>query len=157
MSRAKAGAGLAIGALGAVAIGWFTSRHTDAALMSRSSHLYAMVSSDDPFQYLGGLAAAAKVAGKSGDISLHVSQLQDAAEQHTETAARAIALAEANFKGGEFLVGNRYSLADLIVGVALQYVDFRYPHDWRSAAPKLRAWHAGIAARPAFVTSRKSS
>lgn len=67
-------------------------RHTDAALMSRSSHLYAMVSSDDPFQYLGGLAAAAKVAGKSGDISLHVSQLQDAAEQHTETAAQAIAL-----------------------------------------------------------------
>ena len=46
-----------------------------------------------------------------------------------------IALAEANFKGGEFLVGNRYSLADLIVGVALQYVDFRYPHDWRAASP----------------------
>jgi cobaltochelatase CobN len=67
-------------------------RHTDAALMSRSSHLYAMASSDDPFQYLGGLAAAAKVAGKSGDISLHVSQLQDAAEQHTETAAQALAL-----------------------------------------------------------------
>ncbi|PZP32121.1 MAG: cobaltochelatase subunit CobN [Roseateles depolymerans] len=67
-------------------------RHTDAALMSRSSHLYAMASSDDPFQYLGGLAAAAKVAGKTGDISLHVSQLQDAAEQHTETAAQAIAL-----------------------------------------------------------------
>jgi len=67
-------------------------RHTDAALMSRSSHLYAMVSSDDPFQYLGGLAAAAKVAGKSGDISLHVSQLQDATEQHTETAVQAIAL-----------------------------------------------------------------
>ena len=67
-------------------------RHTDAALMSRSSHLYAMASSDDPFQYLGGLAAAAKVAGKRGDIALHVSQLQDAAEQHTETAAQALAL-----------------------------------------------------------------
>jgi cobaltochelatase CobN len=67
-------------------------RHTDAALMSRSSHLYAMASSDDPFQYLGGLAAAARVAGKTGDIALHVSQLQDAAEQHTETAAQAIAL-----------------------------------------------------------------
>lgn len=67
-------------------------RHTDAALMSRSSHLYAMVSSDDPFQYLGGLAAAAKVAGSTKDIALHVSQLQDATEQHTETAAQAIAL-----------------------------------------------------------------
>lgn len=67
-------------------------RHTDAALMSRSSHLYAMASSDDPFQYLGGLAAAARAAGATHDISLHVSQLQDAAEQHTETAAQAIAL-----------------------------------------------------------------
>jgi cobaltochelatase CobN len=60
--------------------------------MSRSSHLYAMVSSDDPFQYLGGLAAAAKVAGNTSGVALHVSQLQDAAEQHTETAAQAIAL-----------------------------------------------------------------
>ena len=67
-------------------------RHTDAALMSRSSHLYAMVSSDDPFQYLGGLAAAARVAGNTQGIALHVSQLQDAAEPHTETAAQAIAL-----------------------------------------------------------------
>ncbi|MDH0863531.1 cobaltochelatase subunit CobN [Mitsuaria sp. GD03876] len=67
-------------------------RHTDAALMSRSSHLYAMVSSDDPFQYLGGLAAAAKVAGNTRGVALHVSQLQDAAEQHTETASQAIAL-----------------------------------------------------------------
>jgi glutathione S-transferase len=64
---------------------------------------------------------------------------------------RAIALGEASFKGGEFLVGNRFSLADLIMGVALQYVDFRYAHDWRSGAPKLAAWHAPIAARPAFV------
>ena len=45
-------------------------RHTDAALMSRSSHLYAMVSSDDPFQYLGGLAAAAKVAGNTRGVAV---------------------------------------------------------------------------------------
>jgi hypothetical protein len=32
LSRPKALAGLALGAFGAVAIGWFTSRHTDAAL-----------------------------------------------------------------------------------------------------------------------------
>lgn len=32
LTRSKAGAGLTVGALGAVAIGWFTSRHTDAAL-----------------------------------------------------------------------------------------------------------------------------
>ncbi len=66
---------------------------------------------------------------------------------------RSIALAESNFKSGEFLAGNRFSLADLIVGVALQYVDFRYSHDWRSGAPKLAAWHKGIAARPSFVNT----
>ena len=32
LSRAKAVAGLAVGGLGALAIGWFTSRHTDATL-----------------------------------------------------------------------------------------------------------------------------
>lgn len=66
-------------------------RHTDAAVLSRSSHLYAMVSSDDPFQYLGGLSAAARVAGRAQGLELHVSQLQDAGEAHTETARLAIA------------------------------------------------------------------
>lgn len=63
---------------------------------------------------------------------------------------RAIAVGEARFKGGEFLVGRTYTLADLVMGVALQYVDFRYPHDWRSKSPKLAKWHAGIVKRKAF-------
>ena len=67
-------------------------RRTDAAVMSRSSHLYAMVSSDDPFQYLGGLAAAARSAGRKEEVSLYVNQLQDSGEPVTETAQRAIAL-----------------------------------------------------------------
>jgi len=68
-------------------------RRTDAAILSRSSHLYAMVSSDDPFQYLGGLSAAARVAGRAAQgLELHVAQLQDAGEPTTETAQRAIAL-----------------------------------------------------------------
>ena len=67
-------------------------KQTDAALMSRSSHLYAMLSSDDPFQYLGGLSAAAKAAGRKEGLSLHVSQLQDANEQHTESAASSLAM-----------------------------------------------------------------
>jgi cobaltochelatase CobN len=66
-------------------------RRTDAAVLSRSSHLYAMVSSDDPFQYLGGLSAAARVAGRPQGLELHVSQLQDVGEAYTETARLAIA------------------------------------------------------------------
>jgi glutathione S-transferase len=81
-------------------------------------------------------------------------QWQDKLAREEGRVQRAIALAENNFKGGEFLVGNRFSLADLILGVALQYVDFRYAHDWRGASPKLKAWHAAIAARPSFVKTQ---
>jgi len=63
---------------------------------------------------------------------------------------RAAAAAESRFGGGAHLVARRLSLADLMMGVALQYVDFRYPHDWRSKAPRLAEWHAGIAARKSF-------
>jgi glutathione S-transferase len=63
---------------------------------------------------------------------------------------RASAAAEARFKGGPYLVAKRLSLADLMMGVALQYVDFRYAHDWRSKAPNLAQWHAGIVARRSF-------
>ena len=63
---------------------------------------------------------------------------------------RATRVGESAFKGGDYLVGKNLTLADLVMGVALQYVDFRYPHDWRSAAPKLARWHAGIARRASF-------
>jgi len=67
-------------------------RQTQAALLSRSSHLYGMASSDDPFQYLGGLSAAARRAGQSGGLQLYVSQLQDLGEARTDTAQRVMAL-----------------------------------------------------------------
>jgi glutathione S-transferase len=63
---------------------------------------------------------------------------------------RAAAVAESRFRGGPFLVGGRFTLADLILGVALQYVDFRCPNEWRSKCPKLAAWHEAIAARRSF-------
>lgn len=63
---------------------------------------------------------------------------------------RATAAAEQRFKGGVNLVGKRLTLADLMMGVALHYVDFRYPHAWREKAPKLAEWHSGIVARKSF-------
>lgn len=67
-------------------------RRTDAAILSRSSHLYAMATSDDPFQYLGGLAAAARHAGRPGTLPLHVSQLQETGEPQTTTVRQAMAM-----------------------------------------------------------------
>lgn len=63
---------------------------------------------------------------------------------------RAVTAAERAFKGGKYLVGGKFTLADLVMGAALQYVDFRYPHDWRSRAPKIAKWHAGITSRRSF-------
>lgn len=63
---------------------------------------------------------------------------------------RATEAAENAFKGARYLVGASFTMADLVMGVALQYVDFRYPHDWRSRARKLARWHAGIVGRPSF-------
>ncbi len=67
-------------------------RRSDAALLSRTSNLYGMVTSDDPFQYLGGLSAAARAAGKKQPLELYVGQLQNDAEAHTTTAQKSIAL-----------------------------------------------------------------
>ncbi len=78
-------------------------------------------------------------------------QMPEKMEREEKRIARAIDLAEKTMKeGSEFLLGNRFGLADIVMGVAMQYADFRYPHDWRSRAPKLSKWLAGVATRPSF-------
>lgn len=49
---------------------------TDAAMFSRSSNVYGLLTSDDPFQYLGGIAQAVRnIDGKSPE--LFISDLRD--------------------------------------------------------------------------------
>ena len=62
----------------------------DAAMMSRTSNTYGVLTSDDPFQYLGGLSLAIKeVSGRSP--ALYVQNLRDESEVITDDAAVAIA------------------------------------------------------------------
>jgi glutathione S-transferase len=43
----------------------------------------------------------------------------------------------------------RFSIGHIALGVALGYIDFRFPElAWRDGHPKLAAWHAAFAARP---------
>lgn len=48
------------------------------------------------------------------------------------------------------LEASKYSIGHISLGVALSYIDFRFPElDWRKDHPRLTAWHATFAARPA--------
>ena len=67
-----------------------------------------------------------------------------------ERVHRAIATAERALRRGRFLVGRKFTMADLVMGVALQYTDHRYPHDWHSGAPKLARWHGRVIHRKSF-------
>ncbi len=57
-----------------------------------------------------------------------------------------------------FCAGNHFSLADVAVGCALAYLDFRFAHiDWRSPHPNLKKLHEKLAARPSFIDSAPPS
>lgn len=51
--------------------------------------------------------------------------------------------------------GHAYSLADIAVGCALGYLDFRFKQiDWRNEHPNLARHYEKIAARPSFVDTQ---
>ena len=78
-------------------------------------------------------------------------QMAEKMQREEARIARAIATADRTYQGGKFLAGTKLSLADLVVGVAFQYIDIRYAHDWRAKYPRLKAWFGGIASRRSFA------
>jgi glutathione S-transferase len=51
--------------------------------------------------------------------------------------------------------GHSYSLADIAVGCALGYLDFRFPHiRWRDTHPNLARLYEKLAARPSFAETQ---
>lgn len=73
----------------------------EAALLARSSNLYGMLTTDDPFQYLGGIGLAVRhLTGKAPELL--ISNLRDARAARTETAAGFLAseLRTRNFHPG---------------------------------------------------------
>jgi glutathione S-transferase len=66
----------------------------------------------------------------------------------TEALARALGQSE-------YFQGRAFSLADLAIGCALFYVEFRLPEvGWRAKYPALKAWAERIEARPSFTATR---
>jgi glutathione S-transferase len=72
-------------------------------------------------------------------------------EKQEGKIAAALNFAEAAQTGAAYLEGDRLSLADIALGAALEYIDLRYPHDWRKKTPRLAQWQAGIAKRASFI------
>ncbi|MDH3513887.1 MAG: glutathione S-transferase N-terminal domain-containing protein [Gammaproteobacteria bacterium] len=81
-------------------------------------------------------------------------QSADIVRRQEEKIARAIDFVAQHLPRGSWLMADRFTLADLFLGVALEYTDFRYPHDWRGRQPRLGEWLAGISARPSFTDTR---
>lgn len=67
--------------------------------------------------------------------------------------ACAITFAESIASVKKYLMNGRLSIADIAMGVALDYVDFRYPHDWRAHHPKLAAIQKELGARESFCAT----
>ncbi|WP_077036207.1 glutathione S-transferase family protein [Pelomonas sp. KK5] len=66
---------------------------------------------------------------------------------HASIAAMGAGLGERNWCSG-----NHFSLADISVGCALSYMDFRFPSiDWRTAQPNLAKHYEKLAARQSFI------
>lgn len=74
---------------------------TEAAVLSRTSNLYGMLTTDDPFQYLGGIGAAVRhLDGKAPE--LYISNLRGSGSGKVEGADKFLAkeLATRNFHPG---------------------------------------------------------
>jgi glutathione S-transferase len=64
-------------------------------------------------------------------------------------------LAEARNGGRDWLVGDRFGLADIVAGTVLGYLDVRFPeHPWRSLHPVLVRLAERLATRPSFRETR---
>ena len=78
-------------------------------------------------------------------------QMQEVIVKQEGKVAAALKYADAAKKGASYLVNDRFSLADIALGVALEYIDLRHAHDWRGKYPRLAQWQAGMAKRAAFI------
>ncbi len=88
----RAGAGAPGGGDAAQAVNLYAEhlRGTEGAVLSRTSNLYGMLTTDDPFQYLGGIALAVRhLDGKAP--ALYISNLRGAGSGRVEGAAQFLA------------------------------------------------------------------
>ncbi len=78
-------------------------------------------------------------------------QMPEVISKQEGKIAATLKYADAAKRGTTYLMDERFSLADIALGVALEYIDMRYPHAWRAQYPRLAQWQAGMAQRASFL------
>jgi glutathione S-transferase len=81
----------------------------------------------------------------------NAAQMPSVLDRETGRIKRVLESFERLVEPGAHLVGGKQSTADLILGVALQYLDFRYTTGWRNDTPRLTAWFEPMGKRPSFA------
>ena len=75
---------------------------------------------------------------------------QDYAKRHMKSMLGALATLEED--AGSFSSGDDFTIADIALGCALGWVDFRYPDvAWRSDNPAIADWFEAFSDRPSMV------
>jgi glutathione S-transferase len=71
-----------------------------------------------------------------------------------EKMARAMKFSEHQLSDDSWWVDDAFTLADIAMVTALEYVDLRYPHAWKSDFRGLAAWLKQAATRPCFIDTQ---
>lgn len=75
-------------------------------------------------------------------------------DKQEDKVAAALRFANEHHSKGKYLINDTLTIADITLGVALEYIDFRYPHDWRSLYPRLDEWLGEHNDSHSFVKTR---
>lgn len=78
-------------------------------------------------------------------------QSKDSVSHQEGKIARCLTYAEQHIGDGQWIMEDHLTLADIAIAAALGYVDFRYPHEWKSGHRKLAKWFAAFSARSSFT------
>ena len=78
-------------------------------------------------------------------------QMPEMMVREEQRFARTLDRIEHQLAGHPVAAGSQPGFAALMLGVAMLYADFRYPHDWRATHPHLAGLIAGLEERPSFT------
>ena len=100
-----------------------------------------------------GITDAAVAAFLEG---MRPTERQDPAaiERQLGKISRGLTTLEARVAQRKGCASEALTIADIAIGCTLGYLDFRFAHlGWRASHPQLKAWAAGLLARPSFTAT----